>query len=116
MNVAAGRTDGASTPTKLHQVVQAEWDAVYGKHLVALRDMWDRQKAAIARALPLTVDDEPVDLLELLDQQPPAPAASPPSAALQAGALRVAATTTSTTAAQDEGLFTLPGTDPSVCR
>ncbi len=99
------------------QVVQAEWDAVYRKHLAALRDVWDRQKAAIARALPLTVDDEPVDLLELLDQQPAAPAASAPSGALQAGALRAATTTPSTTAAgPDEGLFTLPGTDPSVCR
>ena len=27
-----------------HQVVQAEWDAAYGKHLVALRDVWDRQE------------------------------------------------------------------------
>ena len=53
-----------------HQVVQADWDSAYGKHLVALRDVWDHQKSAIARALPLTVDDEPVDLLELLDQRP----------------------------------------------
>jgi len=53
--------------------VQADWDSAYGKHLVALRDVWDHQKSAIARALPLTVDDEPVDLLELLDQQPAAP-------------------------------------------
>jgi hypothetical protein len=33
-----------------HQVVQAEWDAAHGKHLVALRDLWDHQKSAIARA------------------------------------------------------------------
>jgi hypothetical protein len=101
-----------------HQVVQAEWDAAYSKHLVALRDVWDRQKSTIARALPLTVDDEPVDLLELLDQQP-APAASPsaPAAAvaLQAGALR--STNPPTTASPpDEGLFTLPSTDPGIGR
>lgn len=101
-----------------HQVVQAEWDAVYGKHLSALRDVWDRQKAAIARALPLTVDDEPVDLLELLDQQPATQTApTTPSAALQASALRAATTAPSPSpAAQDEGLFTLPSTDPSIGR
>ena len=100
-----------------HQLFQAEWDDTYGTHLVALRDVWDRQKAAITRALPLTVDDEPVDLLELLNQQPEAPAAATPSTALQAGALRAATTTPSTTAAgPDEGLFALPATDPSVCR
>lgn len=35
---------------ELHQETQAEWDEVYGKHLVALRDVRDRQKTAIARA------------------------------------------------------------------
>lgn len=100
-----------------HQEAQAEWDEVYGKHLVALRDVWDRQKAAISRALPLTVDDEPADLLELLDQQPAAPAAPTHSAALQAGALRAAATTgPSPTVAPDEGLFRLPGRDPATGR
>ncbi len=102
-----------------HQVVQAEWDAAHGKHLVALHDLWDHQKSAIARALPLTVDDEPVDLLELLDQQPAAPAspASTPAAALQAGALRGATTNPSTTSATpDEGLSTLPSSDPSIGR
>jgi len=99
-----------------HQVVQDEWDAVYGRHLVALREVWDRQKAAIARALPLTVDDEPVDLLELLDQQPAAPAAPTQSAALQAGALRAVTTAPSPAAAPDEGLFTIPSTDPSIGR
>lgn len=103
-----------------HQVVQAEWDAAYSKHLVALRDVWDRQRSAIARALPLTVDDEPVDLLELLDQQP-APAASPSApaaaAALQAAALRSVVTNLPTRASPpDEGLFTLPSTDPSIGR
>ena len=71
-------------------------DAAYGEHLVALRDVWDRQEAAIARALPLTVDDDP---LNLLDQRPAAPATSTPSAALRAGALRAMTTTTSTTGA-----------------
>ena len=99
-----------------HQEAQAEWDEVYGKHLVALRDMWDRQKAAISRALPLTVDDEPVDLLELLGQQPAAPAAPTQSAALQAGALLAPTTAPSPTVAPDEGLFTLPGPSPATCR
>jgi hypothetical protein len=99
-----------------HQEAQAEWDEVYGKHLVALRDVRDRQKAAIARALPLTVDDEPVDLLELLGQQPAAPAAPTQSAGLQAGALLAATTAPSPTAAPDEGLFTLPGPSPATGR
>lgn len=51
----------------VHRVVQGRWDAAYGEHLVALRDVWDRQEAAIARALPPTVDDDPVNLL---DQRP----------------------------------------------
>ena len=99
-----------------HQKAQAEWDEVYGKHLVALRDVRDHQKAAISRALPLTVDDEPVDLLELLDQQPAAPAAPTQSAALQAGALLAPATAPSPTVAPDEGLFTLPGPGPATGR
>ena len=40
----------------------------------------------------------------------------PTSAALQAGALRPATTAPSPTVAPDEGLFTLPGTDPSTGR
>ena len=102
-----------------HQEAQAEWDEVYGKHLVALRDVRDRQKAAISRALPLTVDDEPVDLLELLELlelQPAAPAAPTHSTALQAGALRAATTAPPPTVAPDEGLFTLPGPDPATGR
>lgn len=99
-----------------HQEAQAEWDEVYGKHLVALRDVRDRQKAAIARALPLTVDDEPVDLLELLDQPPAAPAAPTQSAALQAGALLAPTTAPSPTVAPDEGLFTLPVSSPATGR
>ncbi|ABL79289.1 MULTISPECIES: hypothetical protein [unclassified Nocardioides] len=103
-----------------HKAAETEWDAVYGKHLVALREVWDRQKAAIARALPLTVDDEPVDLLELLDQQPAAPAVPTQSATMQAGALRAPATAPSpapaTAAPPEEGLFSLPSTDPSIGR
>jgi hypothetical protein len=99
-----------------HQEAQAEWDEVYGKHLVALRDVRDRQKAAISRALPLTVDDEPVDLLELLDQEPATPAAPTHSAALQAGALLAPTTVPSPTLAPDEGLFTLPGSSPAIGR
>lgn len=99
-----------------HKAAETEWNAAYGRHLVALREVWDRQKAAIARALPLTVDDEPVDLLELLDQQPAAPAVPAQSATMQAGALRAANTATSPAVAPDEGLFTLPSTDPSIGR
>lgn len=99
-----------------HQEAQAEWDEVYGKHLAALRDVRAHQKAAIARALPLTVDDEPVDLLELLDQQPAAPAAPTQSAALQAGALLARTTAPLPTVAADEGLFTLPGPGPATGR
>lgn len=99
-----------------HRKVQAEWDDTYGTHLAALRDVWDRQKAAIARALPLTVDDEPVDLLELLDAQPSTPAVPAQAAAMQAGALRAAATAPPPAAVPDEGLFTLPSTDPSIGR
>ncbi|WP_235538947.1 hypothetical protein [Nocardioides sp. Soil796] len=99
-----------------HQEAQAEWDEAYGKHLVALRDVRDRQKAAIARALPLTIDDEPVDLLELLDQQPAAPAAPTRSTALQTGALLAPTTAPSPTVAADEGLFTLPGPSPATGR
>jgi hypothetical protein len=117
ISAAAGRRRRRFDSDEEHQVVQADWDSAYSKHLVALRDVWDRQKSAIARALPLTVDDEPVDLLELLDQQP-APAASPSApaaAALQAAALRSVATNPPTTASPpDEGLFTLPSTDPSI--
>lgn len=96
-----------------HQAAEAEWDSVYGKHRVALRQVRARQKAAIARALPLTVDDEPVDLLELLDQQPAAHAAPTQSAILQAHALRATATSP---APPEEGLFTLPSTDSSIGR
>jgi hypothetical protein len=99
-----------------HKTAETEWDAAYSKHLTALREVWDRQKVAIARALPLTVDDEPVDLLELLDQQPAAPAAPAGSASIQAGALRAAATAPAPTAVPDEGLFTLPSTAPGVGR
>lgn len=96
-----------------HQVVQAEWDTVYGKHIRALGDLWDRQKAAIARALPLILDDEPVDLLELLDQQPESSAAATPSPVIQAGALRAgAAPTPRPSATADEGLFALPEPAP----
>lgn len=72
-----------------HQVAQTEWDEAYSKHLSALRDLWDKTRDAVGRALPLIHDEEPIDLLELLDQQGQQPTASTtmPSAALQAGAL-----------------------------
>lgn len=103
-----------------HQVAQAEWDEAYGNHLAALRKVWDRQKAAIARALPLTVDDEPTDLLELLDQQAPAPPPAAPAApsttaaALQEAALRPAAS--GPVAAADHGLLTLPASNHGYAR
>lgn len=100
-----------------HWVAEAEWDAGYNKHLTTVREVWDRQKAAIARALPLTVDDEPEDLLELLDQQQPAtPATSAESAAMQASALRAEPPAAVPTAAPGQGLFTLPRPAPGVGR
>lgn len=105
-----------------HQAIQTEWDEVYGKHLITLRGLWDRQKSAIARALPLTVDDEPTDLLELLEQQPPAliaraSAASTSTPALQAAALRTPASDPAgpSVPAQD-GLFTLPSNNHGIGR
>ncbi len=100
-----------------HLEAQAEWDEVYGKHLVALHHVWASQKTAIARALPLTVDDEPTDLLELLDQQAPtrtaaAPATSTAAPELQAAALRPAASgPAAPPMPADEGLFALPADD-----
>lgn len=100
-----------------HKVAETEWDAAYSRHLTALREVWDRQKAAIARALPLTVDDEPEDLLELLDQQQPAtPARSAESATMQASALRAAPTAPAPTAAFDQGLFAVPRPAPGLGR
>ena len=103
-----------------HQVAQAQWDETYVKHLVAMRTVWERQKDAIARALPLTVSDEPVDLLELLDQQPAGPdvptQASARSAGMQADALRATATAPAPTVEPAEGLFALSTTDPTIGR
>lgn len=100
-----------------HRVAEAEWSAAYSKHLTALREVWDRQKAAIARALPLIVDDEPVDLLELLDQQPEEPAAvrSPrptPAPALQALALERGDTSPKRPPTEEDGLFTTHSNPP----
>lgn len=74
-----------------HQAAEAEWDTAYGTHLSKLQDVWRRRKAAVARALPLTNDDEPVDLLELLDQQSNTPTLPLRPAALQSSALRTSA-------------------------
>lgn len=115
----AGATDATQAwrrikPTVVLKVTWAQ-AAAYSRHLTALREVWDRQKAAIARALPLTVDDEPEDLLELLDKQQPAtPARSAESAAMQASALRAASTAPASTAASDQGLFTLPRSAPGI--
>lgn len=97
-----------------HQAAQTEWDAAYSKHLVTLREAWDRQKAAVARALPLTVDDEPVDLLELLDQDPAPGPSSGTGTALQAGALRPEPSRLEPPS--DDGLFSLPDTGRGISR
>lgn len=74
-----------------HQVAAAEWDTAYSQHLSAIYGLWERRKVAVMRALPLIADDEPVDLLELLElQSPQRDAVSAPPAVLQAGALRSA--------------------------
>jgi len=95
-----------------HQVAQIEWDHAYTEHLETLRDVWDRTKAAVARALPLLADDEPVDLLELLAQQPPPTRAQPTGAALQAGAFQHA-TAAVQPAAGDERLVSPSESSPS---
>lgn len=101
-----------------HKAAETEWDTAYSKHLTALGELRDRQKTAIARALPLTVDDEPVDLLELLDQQPAprAPAesaAKTPASALQAAALHPVDTSPRQAPSEDDGLFKLPSNEPA---
>ena len=53
-----------------HEAAAAEWDEEWPKHRNVLHDVWDRRKSAIERALPLTVDEEPVDRLELLAHEP----------------------------------------------
>lgn len=99
-----------------HEAAEAEWDAAYSKHLVALSELRNRLKVTMARALPLTVDDEPVNLLELLDQQPATPTAPTGSTSMQAAAVRAATTPPAPQAAPDEGLFTLPITAPRTGR
>jgi len=99
-----------------HRLVQDEWGIVYGKHIRALGALWDRQKAAISRALPLTVDDEPVDLLELLDQQPAAQDAVASARAASTPVLQAAALQRTTGGARppdtaDGCLFTMPAAD-----
>lgn len=108
-----------------HLAAQSEWDQSYNRHLAVLRDVWDQRKTAVGRALPLSVDDEPVDLLELLDQQtmtaptPSAPSPVPDQAqsaavSLQAAALQRPLTTV--TAPRDGGLFALPAPEPRARR
>jgi len=99
-----------------HRTAEAEWDEAYGKHLTALRDLWDRRKVAIARALPLIDDDEPTDLLELLDQQPAPSPARPSATALQAAALRPQPAEEAKPAPAEDGLFSLPGPEHGVRR
>jgi len=91
-----------------HLVAQTEWDDAYASHLGALGDVWDWTKAAVARALPLIADDEPLDLLELLEHSA-RPVPSPPrSAVLQAGGLNPPAVSAGVPAPEQEGLFSRP--------
>lgn len=70
-----------------HQLAAGEWNQTYRQHLEAMEEIREDQKAAIERALPLALDEEPADLLELLAEQPPAgPAVN--GGALQAVALQ----------------------------
>jgi hypothetical protein len=69
-NVAASRIDAGSTPTPC-----TPWPPRNGRpggrpHLTTCRELHGAVKRAVATALPLTTDDEPVDLLELLAAQP----------------------------------------------
>jgi hypothetical protein len=103
-----------------YKVASDEWDEAWHKHIAVLSDVRDGRKSTIERTLPLTVDAEPVDLLELLDQQPtPAGPAkiTNPAADLQAGALQAAPGSPPPTAPPtDEGLFRLPSTEAGIGR
>lgn len=93
-----------------HQVAAAEWEQAYSQHLSAIYGLWERRKVAVMRALPLIADDEPVDLLELLDQ-PPAPSPGRPcGVALQKAALRPARALEGNPVEPEEALFSLPAT------
>ncbi len=65
-------------------------------------------------ALPLILDDEPADLLELLDHQPEPPPAATPSPALQASNLHAVAPARRPTSTVEEGLFAVPDTAPNL--
>lgn len=67
-----------------HQAAQEEWDQERTRHLTAVSDQRVREKNLLQKALPLTVDDAPVDLLELLEEE--AEAAAP--TAMQSAALK----------------------------
>lgn len=102
-----------------HEAAAAEWDEAWRKHRNVLHDVWDRRKSAIERALPLTVDEEPVDLLELLAHEPePARQATvgKTAAALQAGALQASPAGSRSASPPCEGLFTLPTPDQAIAR
>lgn len=95
-----------------HQDAAAEWEQAWQRHIRVLNDVLDRRKAAVERSLPLTVDEEPVDLLELLAQQPDPGRSTNKEVApgtLQAGALRTSPTGAVRPAELPcEELFTLP--------
>jgi hypothetical protein len=114
-----------------HVAAQTEWDQAYSRHLAVLGDVWDRRKTAVAQALPLSADDEPADLLELLDQQTmtaPTPTSSVPSpvlgqakaaaVALQAAALQRPQMATPPSAADLAGArrLALPAPPPAAAR
>lgn len=101
-----------------HQAAQAEWDGAYERHATALRGLTARRATALDRALPLTVDAEPEDLLDLLEQIAPPETASTttgPESTLQAGALRRAPSPApGSQIPADEALFRLPTNAPRI--
>lgn len=66
-----------------HRVAQEEWDQERTRHLTAVSEHRAREKQVLQHALPLTVDDAPVDLLELLEETETAAPVAMQSAALK---------------------------------
>jgi hypothetical protein len=69
-NVAGSRIGGGSTPTMEHAEAAEEWTSTWKADLTTCRKLHAALRGAVSTAIPLTTDDEPVDLLELPAAQP----------------------------------------------
>ena len=97
-------------------MAQTEWDNAYTAHLATLRDVWARTKVAVARALPLIEDDEPLDLLELLERSAPTESVQPRSSTLQEAAINSQVGPRGNQATAGQGGFGMPESDRHVAR